>query len=331
MAYEDRINSTLVNYLRDKWVDGVFNSLPTTTILLNTGRVRQREMGGDSIVETVIVAKNTSFDCLGFYGTVNLMPEEYTKQAKFQWKQFGGGLLLSLPEISMSSNSKFATANLIAQKMRVSEMSAAEKFNTILHGLNNAIPERFLGLQDLVSTTVSIGGIDPAVTTQWKAYVESTAGILSLDDMMTGYLSTAQPAGYNAKGEPSGNAVSGIVVQPDFIMTTSSLWRRYHQQLTPTIRHESSAKIGKMGWQSLMFENAMVLWDNETPSGTLYYLNTEYLFLTFGLNEKKKAFTLEPLTKIPGKSAKASEFYCMVIFHTDNRRYLGKLTGRTPN
>lgn len=327
--YDDAFNSIIVNYVKDKWADNIFNGLPLTTWYLNTGSIREREMGGKSIIEDVIVAKNTSFGCIGFYDTITLKPEEYTKQADFAWKMFGGGVELSLAEISMASNSRLRMANLIEKKMKVSEMSAADNLNTLLHGLNNGDSVKFLGLQDLVSDTVTIGGLNPTTVTQWKAYVEGSAGILSLDDMMAGYLSVSQPMGVNSDGKPDGSFGDGLMIQPDLILTTKVLWQRYHQQLTPTIRHEAGARVGKYGFQGLVFEKAMVLWDAAVPTGVLYYLNSQFQFFTFGLDENKKAITIGELTKVPGRPVKASELYAMVVHHTDNRRYLGKLTGRT--
>lgn len=137
----------------------------------------------------------------------------------------------------------------------------------------------FLGLGNIVSATGSIGGLSRSTYTTLQSTVTASSGTISLFKMRTLF-----------------NAIADGEVQPNESFTDYTTWALYESLLQPQerIAKEVMSTVsnfkGYTGYRSLMFAGLPITPDRKCTSGSLYFLNTDFLnFFTLdmlgGLNK----------------------------------------------
>lgn len=69
--------------------------------------------------------------------------------------------------------------------------------------------------------------------------------------------------------------------RPNVMLTNDDVFRWYEASLTPQVRYGSSEKIGKIGFENLMFRDASIFHDSYCPTGVTYFVNTNHLFFAY--------------------------------------------------
>ena len=122
----------------------------------------------------------------------------------------------------------------------------------------------FVGLQKLVSVGVTTAcGIAETDMSDWANIRNDASGELSIALMLDMLMDCSDGTD-----------------RPDLILTTKGMWEKYYLLLEPSQRAPMGPSVGKWGFDSLGFSpNIPVVWDNDCPSGYMYFLNMEHLFL----------------------------------------------------
>jgi hypothetical protein len=269
--------------------------------------------GGTKIVEPLIYGQNSTVKSYSDYETIDLTPQEGITAAEYDWKQYAASIAISGIE-EAKNNGEQEIINLLEAKIMQAEESMRESFNQMFFadGTGNGGKD-WNGLDNLVSDTTTVGGIDPSIAGNefWKSYVDAAGPSgtpLTLKDMSTAY-----------------NSVSVGNEHPDFLLTTQDLFEKYESLLQPQLRY-TDAKTADAGFQNLLFKAAPVTYDVHAPEGTFFFLNSKYLTL---VGHSAKWFQQTDFIRPENMDARYALIMCYGNLTVRNRAKQGKLTGRT--
>lgn len=105
------------------------------------------------------------------------------------------------------------------------------------------------GFGKIISTTSTLGAIDPAVYTEWQGSVDSTSASLAV-----GTIENLEQQIYEKGGEDT-----------DMMVLSPKQKNRFYQQLSPQVRYASDTKISSGGWKSVMYDNKELVMDRHCP------------------------------------------------------------------
>ncbi|MFZ5650142.1 MAG: phage major capsid protein [Bacillota bacterium] len=307
--YDSLLSTTLAKWASKKFNDNIFKSLFLFFWLTSNGRQKPAS-GGTKILEPLMYGKNTTVQSMSGYDTIDTSPQEGFTMAEFNWKMLAGSVTISEMEELKNSGDE-AMINLLESKIMQLEMSLQDEMNTeaFADGTGNG-GKNLLGLEAIVSTSGTLAGIDRATETWWRANVEATVEALSIAKMTNMYNTCSN----GAKGQ-----------HPDFSITTQALFEKYEGLLQQNMRFTDN-KVGDAGFENLKFKGSTISFDEATPSGVMYFLNSKFLALRY---HPKANFRTTPFVKPPNQLAKVAQVLWMGNLTVSNCRRLGKLTNKS--
>lgn len=258
----DAIATTTIDNYIPKMIDNIWTARPLQAWLLSKGRIESRP-GGRKIVEPMFYATNSTAGSYSGYDTVTLTAQTGITAAEYNWRQYAASIAISGVE-ERQNDREWEVLSLLEAKIKQAEEAIKEGVNTLFYsdGTGNSNKD-FLGLKALVgsdaTSPTSVGGIDSATEAYWRSYVEATAAALTLAYMSTAY-----------------NTASIGVDQPDFAITTQTLYEKYESLLQPQQRL-TNPKTAEAGFQNLLWRGATVMFDTSCTAGYFYMLNSKYL------------------------------------------------------
>lgn len=266
------LSTTLANYrptLEDNifkanpllyWLAGQYPAVPNAQ---NQSRGQKKTLpGGESIVIPLMYEQNTTVTNYSKYSPIDVTPQEGITSARFTWKQMAASISISGLEEAQNAESDTRIINLLEAKTKQAEMSLGEQMDSQFFGAGGDGTLAFTGLQSIVSTTGTLGGISRTGNPWWQAKVATSAGSFA--------------AGGLAAMRTKFNDVSKGPDHPDLIMTDQTTFERYENILQPQERFTDS-KTADGGFQNLKFKDAVVMYDFYCTAGSMYFLNSKYL------------------------------------------------------
>jgi hypothetical protein len=252
--------------------------------------------------------RNKTNKWMSGYDTVDISAQDGLTSAQYNWKMIGGSVTMSRFEKAQNMG-RSQIIDLWDTKIEQEKISLQDKFNSDLYADgstdgNNAIT----GLGAMITNTGTYGNISRTSFTWWQAIVDNTVAVLSQDDMRTQY-----------------NNQSKNVTHPTFILTTQALYEKYESLLLPAYRIEDR-RMGDLGFDSLQFKGVPIVYDDACPSGTMFFLNDNYLALrVHSQNDFYWTEIRNPITQF------VDTMLCewMGNLTTSNSRFQGKLMNRT--
>lgn len=319
-SFDQILSTTLANY-RKQLEDNVFTARPLVNWLKRAGNIRT-VAGGSSIVVPLLHALNSTAKPYSGYQQLDITEQAGISAAQYPWRQFAASVAISGIEEAMNSGTE-AIINLLESKVMQAEESIAENLNqmfygdgTTFQGVANA--NAWLGLEAIVSATLTLGGIDPTVVGNefWKSVVMTA-------DEDAGGPDTALRS--DSQWARLFNTTSVGADQTDFWITTQVLFEHYEAGLAQLIRF-TDQKSADARFQNLLFKNVPVFYDVHCPSGTTYALNSKYLKLVghSGVWFKNTGFKT-----LPDKDARWANILLYGNLTTSKRSAQGKITGQT--
>lgn len=260
-TYSQALSTSLQNYItRGKFADNIYEGLRTMQVLLDLGG-KVEEEGGEHLVVQLEYAQNGTAGWIGPYGTFNTNPQDVFTAALFNWRQQAGTVILTDDE-AVKNSGRFRLANLLELKIRNLQKAMRSVLQDALFS-DGTDPLKPVGLEAIVATSGTLGGIDRSTHTWWKANVESTAEVLSIPRMETMF-----------------NDCTHNLDRPKCIVTTQSLYEKYgalaqnFQEITHVGANGGTADVG---FEHYRFKGVPLWWDDDCPSGVLYFLNPDYV------------------------------------------------------
>jgi hypothetical protein len=303
----DAILSTTLNNYVPKLTDNVFSARPLFYALTNGQSIR-RISGGAKIVVPIIHGTNSTVGSYSGDGVIPTTAQTGISAAEFDWKQYAASVTITGIE-EAKNNGEAQIIDLLEGKIFQAQESIIEGMNTMLWG--TASGTDWNGLGDLVDSTGSVGGIDPAAVSPadnafWASSETAVGGALTTAAMATMY-----------------NNVSVGNDQPSIIITTQAAYEAYENLLTDQIRY-TDTDVADAGFQNLLFKGAPITFDDQCTAGDMLFLNTKYLRL---VGHSDVWFKATPFVRPTNIDAVYSQILCYGNLTISNRARQGKLTG----
>ena len=233
--------------------------------------------GGNVILEEIMYNDPQSNNANSYsgYEVLNIAPDSPISAAQYKIAQYADAVTMSGLEM-LQNSSKEAIIDLLDGRMQVSEARLLNRISgdLFLDGTGNG-GKNLDGLAAAVSatpTTGTYGGINRANWTFWQN-VATTGTTITSSNIQAKMVSTAI------------QLVRGTD-KADLIVADNNFYSLYVQSLQ-AIQRITSEESGAAGFASLKFYGGgtsadVVLgggYGNEQPSNTMYFLNTNYIFL----------------------------------------------------
>lgn len=313
------LSTTLKKY-RKTLTDNIHRSNATFFLLKKNGAVREED-GGERIVEPLMYGRNTTAGSYSGYDTLDTTPQEGIDSAEYNWKQYSASITID-GKTERQNMGATRIIKVLEAKTNQAELSLTEELTTGLFsdGTGNGSKD-LTGLEAMVASSGTYGGINSATYTWWQAGVESTSEALGLAKMRTAF-NTASVGGKDT---------------PDLIVTTQTLFEKYEGLFTVvsvasttsgafSTPSEGVKKVADGGFQTMSFKGVPVVWDEQCPSGTMYFLNTKHMKLVV---HKDANFSTSDFVKPENQDARVAQILWMGNLTCNRRKSFYKLTAKT--
>jgi len=302
--------TTLQNYQKT-FADNIGRDVVLLNHMKANGMV-QTENGGREIVMPLEYGNSTAVGTFSGTSTITNPYQEGIDAATYDWVNYYAGISISKDD-ELKNNGEFAVKKLIKSKIRQAERTLKEKIELDVHtggGGTTAV----VGTQTLVAATGTVGDISGTTETFWRSYVESTGGALSvayIRDMV------------NDIDSLPGDSVS-------LLETTVVLHAKYESLLTAVLQYNVTTtkemkRLGDAGIATLGFRGIPMVYNRFVPAGEMYAISPALKMI----QHKDANFDVLPMEKISGQMVYEQFILQTMALVTDNRRKLGKLTGKT--
>lgn len=284
MALDTVLTSSLENS-RKKLIMASLKSNALMAWAFSTQRV-EVESGGYNITNPLTVGRNPTVGSYEYYDEVPVVQTDEFTKVEYTWSRVAGTVIISDQEEDENKGDT-AIFKLLKAKLEVLEESIKEKFSTYLYGAGGGTDP--LGLEVLIPldpTTGKLGGIDRAQEVQWRtsAYIFGAGQITSsnIEEVHDDILMDL-----TLKGE-----------KPDVIFMGRDLYRTHRAAVRDKlVINLGELKRGKgmvdLGFSGLSHDDIPIIYDEDCPVDTMYYINSKYLRLHMlsGVNMKVKQLT----------------------------------------
>ena len=257
-------------------VDTVLNSNVLATRVLKSAK----KWHGERMLFPIKFAKNTTFTSFSGFDTMPI--QGVNTRVRLEYFPSFARINISLPldELSVNADNEEKILSLIDLEVKSAAQDMADGIGDLMYsdGTGN-FGKDFLGLSALVddgSNVSTIGGLSRSTYSTLKSTVTASSGTLSLDKMSTLY-----------------NAVSSGSIVPTLGVTTKAVFALYERLLAPQERvvkdvpmmkykatnglNSGTGLIGGTGFTGLFYKGFPILADEKCISGSLYFLNENFL------------------------------------------------------
>jgi uncharacterized protein YaiE (UPF0345 family) len=311
-TFTEMVTTTLRHHKR-KLVDNVTKHNGLLTLMKERGNIKTDAAGGYEIAIPLAYAENATYQRFSGYDTLNIGQSDVLSAAKFDWQQAAIHVTASGREIKMN-NSEERMINLVKSRIDVAMATAANNMSIDIYS-DGALSNQINGLGALVTSNGqgTVGGINSGTYTFWRNKFKEVSG--------TGATYATLRAAMNEMWLATNRGTD----KPDVIVSTHDFYTIYEGGLQDLMRYQD-AKMAAMGFESLKYKSASVIFDDNTNFGTtseiMYFLNTKHLYLM----EHPDARWSEDDEKVPvNQDAVVVPMYWMGNLCTSNRSLQAKI------
>lgn len=231
--------------------------------------------GGRTIVQELEYAENGTYKRYSGYEVLDISPSDVFTGAEYNYAQSACAVSISGLEMIQNSGEE-AIIDLLESRIANAEKTMANNTSTDCYSDGSADGGRQIGgLQLLVATTNTntVGGINANTYSFWQNTAFSAVtngGAATSTSNIQSYMNRVYV-----------QQVRGAD-KPDLIIADNNYWRYYLESLQ-SIQRIASDVEASAGFQSLKYMTSDVVLDGGfgggAPSNTMYFLNTDYIFL----------------------------------------------------
>jgi hypothetical protein len=323
--FDTLVSHTLKNY-RGQLADNITNHQVLWLQMKERGFIREDE-GGTSIVETLLVERNSTVSSYSGYDIIDTSPQGGMTAAEFDWKQIAGSVTISGEEEFKNSGSKTKVINLLQSKITQLELSMMLEINRQLqaNGTGNGgkdITGLGLAVENASTGFSTYGGINAATFTYWRNQFIANAIITEASPPHNAYMNALRTL-YNS--------CSRGKVKPTVIISDQYLFEKYEASLVPNERF-MDMRLGDAGFLNLMFKATPWVFDDDMPNASLtalsddhelVMLNADFLKFVMG---KGKNFVVTDFQRPENQDAKVSQILLYGNLTCSNRQRQGRMT-----
>lgn len=225
--------------------------------------------GGIKIQQAIVSSQSNQGGYFENFDTLSKTPTDNISAATYEWKQAFEPIAISRAEILKNSGDA-QKLQLVASKVMVAEMGIRRTltlgvFSDGTAGTGAETSKQIDGLQAVLSTSSTYGGIAVADLADWVAIVKANGGTdraLSLALMQSAYQDASD-----------GTEKPTVVTCKNNVY--NNLWSLYqpHQRLV-------SEEMSALGFKNILtFNGAPVLTDENMKDNSLFFINEDFLKL----------------------------------------------------
>ena len=310
------------NVVGKKPTDNILNSRALFYAMGEDGFKEQAD-GGSQIEMSLEYATNTTFKSYGELETLDTTRIDVFDAARYTWKISAGTVVWSdLEQLRATAASR--KFDVIAEKLENGKDSLINTLNSQMwsDGTGNSSKD-IGGLQYLISTTPTtgtVGGVSRDNFSFWRNI--QTSGTQTSSDFDNLRASMRSVYAQCSRG--------GSNEAPTAAITTRTVFLGYQSLLVPNERFAKADKPrgGDLGWKqdAIQFNGADVFYDEDAPSGNLYFVNPKFMKLVYlkgGWMKMKDK--IEPYNQL----AAVQRVFTIANMATNNSRRLGVVSSIT--
>lgn len=229
------------------------------------------EDGGYNITNPLTVGRNPNIGSYRYYDPVPVAQTDEFETLEYGYSRIAGSVIISDQEQDENQGDA-AIFKLMTKKMDVLEESITERFSQYLYGVGGGTDP--LGLGTLIPTnpnTGSLGGLNRATQIQWRTSAYIFAGAMDATNIEEVYDDVLMDL--TLKGD-----------KPSVIVSGRNNYRMYRQavrdKLTiPLNQGKAGSRMFDLGFEGVMHNNVPILYDEDCPVASSYFINDKYLKL----------------------------------------------------
>ena len=268
-TFTEMVTTTLRNHPSEV-ADNVSQHNALYRRLKANGKIKKLS-GGYEIVRPLDYAENSTYQRYSGYDELNIGASDVLSSAKYDWVQAAVHVTASGRELRQNAG-KEQLIDLAKARTKNAMRTAANNMSLDLYS-SGSLTNQMGGLGHIIQSNGegTVGGINAATYTWWKNVFKEMSGAGTYADIKTDMMEVWM------------NTTRGTD-QPDLIVSTQDLYSAYWAALVPNQRYTSDDKEATMGFNSLRFQQADVIFDRQSTNFTttgekMYFINSEYLEL----------------------------------------------------
>lgn len=297
----DQVSGITEKKFMKKLYDNVFDSNPLVKRLKE--KSYEKLDGGTSIMVPLQYAQISASGWYSGADTLSTSDNENITAAEYAWKQLYANITITRKDELMNSGDA-QKISLVKAKTQSAEKTMMDLMGTAVYNAGSTVNAP-IGLQAIIGTSNTIGGISQSTYSWWQAQVDSTTTAFSIAALQTVF-----------------NNCSIDSDQPTVIMATRANYNRYYAALQPQQRF-MDAETAKGGFSSLMFNGVPFIADSHCPTSNIMLINEKYLHLFVHKDEDMR---FEPFIKPINQNVRVAKIYWMGALGSSNNRLHGKLS-----
>lgn len=235
--------------------------------------------------------------------TLSTSDNETMTSAEYAWKQLYANISITRRDELVNSGDS-AKIDLVKSKTKNAEKTMTQLLAT---GIYNAgtTTNAIIGLQAIIGTSNTIGGISQTTYTWWAGQLDSSTTAFSIAALQTSFSN----ATFNNESPTVGYA-------------TKANYNRYYGQLQPQQRFMDS-ETAKGGFSSLMFNGIPFIADDYCPANNIIFLNENYIHLCVHKDEDMR---FSGFQKPENQNLRLGQVFWMGALGSSNNRMHARLS-----
>lgn len=331
-SFSTLVATTLQNYM-PRLADNITNKQALWYQLKERGFVVKNK-GGTSIVEPLLIGRNTTVKSYSGYDIIDTAPQQGISAAEYLWKQVAGSVSISGEE-KFKNSGKSAVISLLDSKVKQLELSMMMEINRQLQadGTGNGgkdITGLALQVEDGAAWS-TVGGIDSNANAYWRnQWIDYTASYGAMDN------SQAELQDFIRSWTTMYFSCMRNNVHPTLIVTDQKVFETYISAIqfgtSGTFTIPIDKKMADAGIRNVLFMDTPVVIDDDMPNASLVagsdnhevvFLNAD--FLKFILGEGKDFVSTE-MMRPENQDAEVSQVLMYGNLVCSNRQRQGRIT-----
>lgn len=229
------------------------------------------EDGGYNITNPLVTGRNPNIASYRYYDQLPVAQTNEFDTVEYGYSRVAGTVIVSEQEEDENQGTS-VIFKIVAQKMEVLEESIKERFSQYMYAAGGGTDP--VGLPSLVPndpTTGSLGGLSRVTEPQWRTSAYVFAGALDATNIEEAFDDVLLDL--KLKGD-----------KPDVIVIGRNLYRLYRQAVRDKIVINlsdtgSGKKMFDLGFEGVSHNGVPMMYDEDCPVSTAYFLNSKFLRL----------------------------------------------------
>jgi len=286
-----------------RMIDNVYD---TNAVLKRMNRPEYLKLstGGEKVIAPVISSSTASLtkwyaanDALTTTSSDNITASE------FEWKSLFEPIRISRQDLLKNAGDA-QKLSLISSKMEIAKSGLQDSLGTGIFSDGSTTANSIVGLQNLMSTSSTYGGIAVADMASWVASVKSNGAV-------------ARSLTLGLMQQADGSATYADDVRPTVLVCKQNVldqvWGLFqaHQRLM-------SEEMAGLGFSNILtFNGKPVIADSHAVAGQIFFIDEKHVFLQVMKDENMRVETLE---KLESANAMLTKIFWMGALVCNSRR-----------